>query len=76
VAKLKGIGGYSNNVIKRIGRIVFKGFSFGKTWGCGKRKKKERKKKKKGSKGSTMDWSSSHTEASLTLVSTPHSIGN
>ena len=41
-------------------------------WGL----RQEEEKKKKKSNGSTMDWSSSHMEASSTLVLTPHSMGN
>ena len=34
-----------------------------------------KEKEKNGSKGSTMDWSSSHMEVSSTLVLTPYSMG-
>jgi hypothetical protein len=46
VAKLKGIEGYSNNLIKRIGGGVWRGFFFGQNLGAAARGKKKKKKRK------------------------------
>ena len=43
VAKLKGIEGYSNNLIKRMGGGVWRGFFFGQNLGAAARGKKIKK---------------------------------
>ena len=43
VAKLKGIEGYSNNLIKRMGGGVWRGFFFGQNLGAAARGKKKKK---------------------------------
>ena len=69
--------GYFYNLYKEEGQNSSGGSSsFLTNLGAAARGRKRKGKRKKGSKGSTMDWSSSHMQDSSILVSTSHSMGN